>query len=71
MGVDHQENGELFSTAGAQVDIWNHNRSQPVTSFGWGKDTFIYVRLNPREQNILATTARWDGVALIESALIY
>lgn len=25
-GVDHQWDGELFATAGAQVDIWNHNR---------------------------------------------
>jgi len=25
-GVDHQWDGELFATVGAQVDIWNHNR---------------------------------------------
>lgn len=24
--VDHQWEGELFATAGAQVNIWNHNR---------------------------------------------
>lgn len=24
--VDHQWDGERFATAGAQVDIWNHNR---------------------------------------------
>ena len=24
--VDHQWNGDLFATAGAQVDIWDHNR---------------------------------------------
>ena len=24
--VDHQWSGDLFATAGAQVDIWNHNR---------------------------------------------
>uniref|UniRef100_F6HTN4 Uncharacterized protein n=1 Tax=Vitis vinifera TaxID=29760 RepID=F6HTN4_VITVI len=28
-GADHQWDGNLFATAGAQVDIWNHNRSQP------------------------------------------
>ncbi|KAL4393340.1 hypothetical protein AHAS_Ahas02G0042200 [Arachis hypogaea] len=31
--VDHQWDGELFATAGAQVDIWNHNRSEPINSF--------------------------------------
>lgn len=25
-GVDHQWDGGHFATAGAQVDIWNHNR---------------------------------------------
>lgn len=24
--ADHQWDGELFATAGAQLDIWNHNR---------------------------------------------
>ena len=24
--VDHPWNGDLFATAGAQVDIWDHNR---------------------------------------------
>ncbi|MGS7457588.1 hypothetical protein, partial [Mycobacterium tuberculosis] len=24
--VDHQWDGNLFATAGAQVDIWDHNR---------------------------------------------
>ncbi|XP_076881851.1 uncharacterized protein LOC143530075 [Bidens hawaiensis] len=54
--VDHQWEGNLFATAGAQVDIWDHNRSQPVTSFSWGNETIISVRFNPGEPNILATS---------------
>ncbi|KAB1200682.1 DDB1- and CUL4-associated factor 13 [Morella rubra] len=57
-GVDHQWDGGHFATAGAQVDIWNHNRSQPVRSFEWGTDTVISVRFNPGEPNLLATSAR-------------
>ncbi|GFP86440.1 ddb1- and cul4-associated factor 13 [Phtheirospermum japonicum] len=68
-GVDHQENGELFATAGAQVDIWNHNRSQPVNSFEWGKDTAISVRFNPGEPNILATTASDRSITLYDLRL--
>ncbi|XP_009761693.1 uncharacterized protein LOC107809218 [Nicotiana tabacum] len=56
-GVDHQWDGDLFATAGAQVDIWNHNRSQPVNSFEWGNDTVTSVRFNPGEPNLLATSA--------------
>ncbi|KAH1211929.1 DDB1- and CUL4-associated factor 13 [Glycine max] len=59
-GADHQWDGEHFATAGAQVDIWNHNRSQPINSFEWGTDTVISVRFNPGEPNLLATSARMD-----------
>ncbi|KAG1363408.1 DDB1- and CUL4-associated factor 13 [Cocos nucifera] len=56
--VDHQWDGNLFATAGAQVDIWDHDRSEPVNTFEWGKDTVISVRFNPGEPDVLATSAR-------------
>ncbi|KAL0354074.1 UNVERIFIED_CONTAM: DDB1- and CUL4-associated factor 13 [Sesamum angustifolium] len=31
--VDHQWDGELFATAGAQVDIWNHNSDRSITIY--------------------------------------
>ncbi|KAJ4874129.1 DDB1- and CUL4-associated factor 13 [Raphanus sativus] len=49
--------GELFATAGAQIDIWNHNRSQPVHSFKPGNDSVISVRFNPGEPDILAVSS--------------
>lgn len=67
--VDHQWDGELFATAGAQVDIWNHNRSQPVNSFEWGKDTTISVRFNPGEPNILATSASDRSITIYDLRL--
>lgn len=35
------------------------NRSEPVQTFEWGKDTVISVRFNPGEPNILATSGRY------------
>ncbi|PPD85956.1 hypothetical protein GOBAR_DD17109 [Gossypium barbadense] len=64
--VDHQWDGDLFATAGAQVDIWNHNRSQPVNTFDWGADTTISVRFNPGEPNILATSANDRSITLYD-----
>ncbi|CAH2077684.1 unnamed protein product [Thlaspi arvense] len=55
--VDHQFERDLFATTGAQLDIWNHNRSQPVQSYQWGTDTVISVRFNPGEPDILAASA--------------
>ncbi|KAK4714392.1 hypothetical protein R3W88_020299 [Solanum pinnatisectum] len=68
-GVDHQWDGDLFATAGAQVDIWNHNRSQPVNSFEWGKDTVTSVRFNPGEPNLLATSASDRSISIYDLRL--
>ncbi|EYU46644.1 hypothetical protein ABFS83_04G022000 [Erythranthe nasuta] len=67
--VDHQWDGDLFATAGAQVDIWNHNRSQPVNSFAWGNDTSISVRFNPGEPNILATSSSDRSITIYDLRL--
>lgn len=64
--VDHQWDGPLFATAGAQVDIWDHNRSQPVNRFEWGSDTVISVRFNPGEPNILATSASDRSIVIYD-----
>ncbi|GMY10206.1 DDB1- and CUL4-associated factor 13 [Fagus crenata] len=65
-GVDHQTDGNCFATAGAQVDIWNHNRSQPVRSFQSGTDTVISVRYNPAEPNLLATSASDRNITIYD-----
>ncbi|CAA0396802.1 unnamed protein product [Arabidopsis thaliana] len=67
--VDHQFEGDLFATAGAQLDIWNHNRSQPVQSFQWGTDSVISVRFNPGEPNLLATSASDRSITIYDLRL--
>lgn len=64
--VDHQWDGNLFATAGAQLDIWDHNRSQPVNSFEWGEITVRSVRFNPGEPNLLATSASDRSIAIYD-----
>ncbi|KAI3934394.1 hypothetical protein MKW92_053177 [Papaver armeniacum] len=67
--VDHQWDGDQFATAGAQVDIWDHNRSEPIRSFEWGKDTVISLRFNPGEPNILATSSSDRSITLYDLRL--
>nr|GEZ32557.1 hypothetical protein [Tanacetum cinerariifolium] len=58
--IDHQWQCNLFATGGvAQVDTWNHNRSQPVNTFEWGSGL---VHCNLRELNILATYGNDMGI---------
>lgn len=65
-GVDHQWDGENFATSGAQVDLWNHHRSEPISSFEWGVDTSLSVRFNPGEPNLLATSSRDRSITLYD-----
>ncbi|KAJ4804712.1 DDB1-and CUL4-associated factor 13 [Rhynchospora pubera] len=65
-GVDHQWNSSIFATAGAQVDIWDHNRSEPINTFQWGNDSVISIRFNPGEPNLLATSSSDRGVVLYD-----
>ncbi|KAJ4822212.1 hypothetical protein Tsubulata_013577 [Turnera subulata] len=68
--VDHQWNSDLFATAGARVDIWNHNRSQPVNSFEWGTDSVISVRFNPGEPDLLATSGSDRSITLYDLRMV-
>uniref|UniRef100_A0A0D9WRR7 Sof1-like protein domain-containing protein n=1 Tax=Leersia perrieri TaxID=77586 RepID=A0A0D9WRR7_9ORYZ len=58
--VDYQWDGNLFATVGAQVDIWDQNRSEPINSFEWGKDTVLSVRFNPGEPDTRCNSICWN-----------
>jgi len=34
-------------TAGAVVEVWDHARSEPISTFAWGSDTVTSARFNP------------------------
>ena len=37
--IDHHWERQQFATAGAAVEVWDHERAEPVTTFSWGADT--------------------------------
>jgi DDB1- and CUL4-associated factor 13 len=55
-GIDHHWRDDTFATAGAAVDVWDHQRSEPVTSLTWGADTMHSVRFNP-----VSSEPQWSG----------
>ncbi|KAI8050475.1 WD40-repeat-containing domain protein [Syncephalis plumigaleata] len=54
-GVDHHRRDPIFATSGSQVDIWDLERSEPITTFEWGSDTINTVKFNQSEVNVLAS----------------
>ena len=45
--IDHHWKDNVFATAGSIVEIWDHQRSEPISSFSWGADSVLSVKFNP------------------------
>ncbi|EIE25085.1 WD40 repeat-like protein [Coccomyxa subellipsoidea C-169] len=65
-GIDHHWTRNTFATAGQQVDVWDHERSEPVSTFSWGSDSVTSVRFNPAEPDLLASAGSDRSIALYD-----
>ncbi len=64
--IDHHWSRNTFATASSAVDVWDHERSEPIHTFSWGADTVISVRFNPAEADVFATTGGDRSIALYD-----
>ena len=64
--VDHHASKAVFLTAGARVEVWEHTRTEPLTSFTWGAETTTFVRFNPTERDVFVTTGSDRGIVLYD-----
>lgn len=64
--IDHHWERAQFATAGAAVEVWDHERAEPVQTFTWGSDTITSVRFNPAEPDVFATAGSDRGIALYD-----
>lgn len=55
-GVDHHRSRPTFATSSSKVEVWDLNRSKPISDLSWGADNVNTVKFNQSEQSILAST---------------
>ncbi|KAG0258617.1 rRNA-processing protein sof1 [Mortierella polycephala] len=55
-GISHHRSDNMFATSGSVIDIWDHDRAEPVQTLNWGVDTINTVKFNQTETNIIAST---------------
>lgn len=55
-GISHHRSDNIFATSGSAIDIWDHDRAEPVQTLNWGVDTINTVKFNQTEKNIIAST---------------
>jgi len=64
--IDHHWQKPMFVTTGDTVDVWDYNRSAPLSSFEWGCDRVLTGRFNPAEPALLAACAVDRSVSLFD-----
>jgi len=56
-----------FITGGNEVvELWDINKSVPLSTFSWGSDTLVSVKFNPSEMNLFGSTASDRSIALYD-----
>mmetsp|Transcript_104211 Transcript_104211/g.185135 ORF Transcript_104211/g.185135 Transcript_104211/m.185135 type:complete len:447 (-) Transcript_104211:98-1438(-) len=64
--IDHHWTKPMFVTVGDTVDVWDYNRSSPLSSFEWGCERVITARFNPAEPALVASTAVDRSIGLYD-----
>lgn len=66
MSVDHHYKDGVFVTAGTNLEVWNTNRSKPVSVLSWGADNLNSVRFNHVETNLCASTGNDRSIVIYD-----
>lgn len=64
--IDHHRDEGQFITAGTKLEVWNTQRSKPITSLGWGADNLNSVRFNQTETSICASTGNDRSIVIYD-----
>lgn len=64
--LDHHRDDPLFVTGGAIIELWDENRSRPISNLSWGADNVNKVRFNKTETSVLASTGSDNSVVLYD-----
>lgn len=64
MDVDAHWDGELFATAGTELQIWDVGRAKPTNSYVWGSGSFTKARFNAVERSVVLALSSDRGITL-------
>ncbi|CAD7969702.1 unnamed protein product [Amoebophrya sp. A120] len=64
--IDHHWSKPMLISTGETVDVWDRNRSQPVSSIEWGCEQVFTAKFNPAEPCLIAATAADNSISLYD-----
>ncbi|CCH62486.1 hypothetical protein TBLA_0H02000 [Henningerozyma blattae CBS 6284] len=65
-GLDHHRIDPTFVTGGPMIELWDSNRSNPISNLSWGADNVTNVKFNQNEHDILASTGSDNSIVLYD-----
>ena len=65
-GLDHHRDDSTFVTGGAVIELWDSQRSRPISNLSWGCDNVNSVVFNKTETSILASSGSDNSVVLYD-----
>lgn len=66
LSMDHHYNRPFLITCGDNVELWEENRKEPIRQWSWGADSTQYVKYNPIEVDLFATTSSDRAITLFD-----
>jgi WD repeat and SOF domain-containing protein 1 len=64
--LDHHRDDSTFVTGGAAIELWDSQRSRPISNLSWGCDNINSVSFNKTETSILASAGSDNSVVLYD-----
>ncbi|CAI2369405.1 unnamed protein product [Moneuplotes crassus] len=64
--VDHSYEEAKFATSGSIVQVWDYERSDPISRFDWGMDAVNTLKWNPSETNLILSSASDRSICLYD-----
>lgn len=65
-GIDHHRSNSTFVTGGAQIQLWDSQRSKPLSNLSWGADNITSVKFNQNELDIFASGGSDNSIVLYD-----
>jgi DDB1- and CUL4-associated factor 13 len=64
--IDHSYDEARFATSGSIVQVWDYERSEPISKFDWGMDAVHKLKWNPSETNLIVASASDRSICLYD-----
>ncbi|KAL3235139.1 Protein SOF1 [Nakaseomyces bracarensis] len=65
-GLDHHRTTSNFVTGGPRINLWDVNRSKPLSDLSWGADNINTVKFNQNDSNVLASAGSDNSIVLYD-----